>query len=332
MTAAQHDAAEDLQAAPASGPGARLREIRVSRKLSLEDVAAQLRLDPPRLEALENDAYDQLPGPTFVRGYLRGYARLVGVPAGPLLEAYDRYGFDTPALIPDITSRPQIRSSDVPVKLVTYVLAVLLLALVGIWWFSQHEVPTTAPPVAEDAPELPAAVEEADEPVILPPPPAPFGEPEPEPESVPAPLTVTPPAAPLPLEQDEAAGSVGASAGPPEANAGAEALVEAAPEPPPAAAGETLAEAPQAPPAAEADGRLEIDFVHDSWVEIRDAGGESLYYGTAKGGETVQVSGEPPLKVLLGYAHEAEVQYNNEPFDHRPYINKGLARFTLGGE
>ncbi|MDZ7751238.1 MAG: DUF4115 domain-containing protein [Gammaproteobacteria bacterium] len=333
MTASQQEHQDELHTAPAGGPGARLRELRISRKLSLEDVAAQLRLDPPRLEALENDAYDQLPGPTFVRGYLRGYARTVGVPAGPLLEAYDRFGYDAPALIPDITSRPQIRSSDVPVKLVTYVLAVLLAVLVGVWWFSHREQalePRLEPePVEEAGRALPEAVERADRPVVLPPPPAPFVDAPMESEVLPdAPEPTSPPEeAQAPREEGVEARS--------EAPESAEVV-----ETEPAAEGETGGDA-QAPPDEPATavaepavpaGRLEMSFVHDSWVEVRDATGESLFFGTAKGGDTVDVTGEPPLGVVLGYAHEVEVEYNDRSFDHRPFIDRGLARFTLGGE
>lgn len=332
MTAAPQEHEDELHTAPTSGPGARLRELRISRKLSLEDVAAQLRLDPPRLEALENDAYDRLPGPTFVRGYLRGYARTVGVPAGPLLEAYDRFGYDTPALIPDITSRPQIRSSDVPVRLVTYVLVGLLAVLVGVWWFSHREQvaePRLEPePVPEVGRSLPEAVEEADRPVVLPPPPAPFVDEPGEPEALPAPQALPDESEPVLLAED------GSEDGPEDGETpqdGAAQTREEVAAPAVATAGEDTAEEVPVEPAVTGT-RLEMSFVRDSWVEVRDAEGESLFYGTAKGGDTVDVRGEPPLKVVLGYAHEVEVKYNGRSFDHRPFIDKGLARFTLGGE
>lgn len=326
MTAAPQEHEDELHTAPTSGPGARLRELRISRKLSLEDVAAQLRLDPPRLEALENDAYDELPGPTFVRGYLRGYARTVGVPAGPLLETYERYGYDTPALIPDITSRPQIRSSDVPVKLVTYVLVVLLAVLVGVWWFS-HREPAVEPdrqpePAAEAGRALPEAVESADRPVVLPPPPAPFVDEPDRPEA-----SAAEPEMLLPTADEEPPPDTAAEAGEQTADGVDAPETRPAPE---ELAGAGREEAPVEP--AGTGTRLEMSFVRDSWVEVRDADGDSLFYGTAKGGDTVDVRGEPPLRVVLGYAHEVEVKYNGRSFDHRPFIDKGLARFTLGGE
>ena len=77
----------------ASGPGQLLKSTRESAGISIRDVSAQLRLDERTVAALEADDFSHLPAPTFVRGYLRGYARLLGVPVGPVMEAYDREGF-----------------------------------------------------------------------------------------------------------------------------------------------------------------------------------------------------------------------------------------------
>ena len=56
------------------GPGQRLRRIRQSKNLELSKVAAELHLRVPILQSLEADAFDRLPEPVFVRGYLRSYA------------------------------------------------------------------------------------------------------------------------------------------------------------------------------------------------------------------------------------------------------------------
>ncbi len=53
---------------------------------AVADVAANLNLRVSVIEALERDDYTDLPGPTFVRGYLRGYARLLGVDENEVVE------------------------------------------------------------------------------------------------------------------------------------------------------------------------------------------------------------------------------------------------------
>ncbi len=62
-----------------ASPGMILSAARAELKWSIEDVAANLNLRVAVIQALENDDYSDLPGPTFVRGYIRAYARLLGV-------------------------------------------------------------------------------------------------------------------------------------------------------------------------------------------------------------------------------------------------------------
>ena len=121
------------------GPGAYLRNAREEAGMSLKAVADMLLLSPRTLELLEADAHDQLPAPTFVRGYLRGYARALGLPSGPILDMYNRQGFEPPSLNNDATEPTQAHTSDIPVRLVTYAVAVALVLSVGLWWQSQQD-------------------------------------------------------------------------------------------------------------------------------------------------------------------------------------------------
>jgi len=120
------------------GPGAYLRNAREEANMSLKAVADMLLLSPKTLELLEADAHDRLPAPTFVRGYLRGYARALGLPSGPILDMYNRQGFEPPPLNNDATEPTQAHTSDIPVRLVTYAVAVALALFVGLWWHSQQ--------------------------------------------------------------------------------------------------------------------------------------------------------------------------------------------------
>lgn len=66
-------------------PGRVLAEARVARNLTVFEVAQQLKLSATQVEALEADAYDQLPGSVFVRGFVRNYARLLELDADGLV-------------------------------------------------------------------------------------------------------------------------------------------------------------------------------------------------------------------------------------------------------
>ena len=121
------------------GPGAHLRQAREAANMSVADVADALFLHPNKIEALESDTFDRLAAPTFVRGYLRGYARVLGLPSGPILDMYDRQGFGPPPLAPEVLETKQAHISDPPVRLVTYTVGAVLVLLVGLWWRSQGD-------------------------------------------------------------------------------------------------------------------------------------------------------------------------------------------------
>ncbi len=120
------------------GPGQRLREAREAANLTLAEVASRMRLEPGVLELLEDDHYERLHGATFVRGYLSGYARLLDLPERPILEAYERHGYGPPALVSELGRKPEVHVSDFPVRMVTYVIAGLLVVLVVLWWQSRQ--------------------------------------------------------------------------------------------------------------------------------------------------------------------------------------------------
>jgi cytoskeleton protein RodZ len=164
MTAAPPVArGDDAASSSAAGPGRLLRAARESAGIALRDVAAQMHLDESMMTALESDAFGELPAPTFVRGYLRGYARLLGVPVGPVMEAYDREGFAPPDLVADIAEKPQAQSGDFPVRVTTYVVVLVLAALVVAWWHNQgFDEPVAIAPAPVAAPDTTSATRTAD--------------------------------------------------------------------------------------------------------------------------------------------------------------------------
>lgn len=70
-------------------PGALLRAAREAQGRSAQDVARSLCLSLRQIEALEADDFGALPGDTFVRGFIRNYAKLLGIDARPVLAAYE---------------------------------------------------------------------------------------------------------------------------------------------------------------------------------------------------------------------------------------------------
>jgi cytoskeleton protein RodZ len=89
---------------PAAGPGAMLARERTERGLSVAEIAAQLRYSTKQIEALESDDYARLPGTTFVRGMIRGYAKILGAKAEPILQALERRHIPAPVTV-DLRAR-----------------------------------------------------------------------------------------------------------------------------------------------------------------------------------------------------------------------------------
>ena len=86
----------DAPAAPAekqlmSNPGETLREARAERKMSQLDIAQNLKISVAAVDGIENGLYDRLPGDTFARGYIRSYARMVGLDPNRLALEFARY-------------------------------------------------------------------------------------------------------------------------------------------------------------------------------------------------------------------------------------------------
>src|SRR5712692_6523140 len=68
--------------------GSYLRQERERQQVSLQDIAAATKIQLKFLEALEHDAYDQLPAAPFVVGFLRAYAQYCAMDPKEVLMAY----------------------------------------------------------------------------------------------------------------------------------------------------------------------------------------------------------------------------------------------------
>jgi len=70
------------------GPGERLQAARIEQGLALGDLANQMHLSTAILESLEENRFEDITAPIFVKGYLRSYARIVGIDETEILDLY----------------------------------------------------------------------------------------------------------------------------------------------------------------------------------------------------------------------------------------------------
>ena len=275
-----------------AAPGVALRAARAAQNLSVAEVARQLKLSVSQVEALEAGAFDRLPGPVFVRGFMRNYARLLKVDPDGILRAIE----------PDLAA-PQAREEQPPAQDIPYPLAVVrrwpkyvaaaLLVTLGLiayefYWNEPTPVPATTPSAG------PAVV------VPLPALPA---------QGVPPAVdtAAAPPAA-------QETGPVGESAVQPARDA---------PKPLPAASPRSDA---QSHPG---EGEVRLVFDDNSWVQIRDRSGKAIFSRLNPGGTEQRVSGNPPFTLVVGNARGVRLTYNERPVDLERYIKVDVARLTL---
>jgi cytoskeletal protein RodZ len=109
--------------------GAMLRTARKQRNLQIEQVAKELHLEAHIITAIENDDQAALPEPIFVQGYLRSYARLVGLPADEIARRYCAQGSDPPPLS---VIGPRRKTTLLPLPSARLIRNLILLLLAGI--------------------------------------------------------------------------------------------------------------------------------------------------------------------------------------------------------
>lgn len=293
-----------------------LKTGREARGLSFDDVADKLKLTPRQLTALETDDFQALPGNTFVRGFVRNYARLLEIDSKPLLDhltaalPQERVQAAMPR-VGDATALNSGASFGQPERSWPVWLMVVFGLLLGagvVFWFLKQPVP---PEVAMPAASEPASATES----------APFAS---------------------AAAHEEASGINGAPfimlpEASSTANASAASAVNAVPVAPmvPTASRVAMASAPRpevkvTAASAVADGSaIRVTVAFDSWVQIIDAEGTPLVSQLLGPGSERSVSGKPPFRVKVGNAPKTQLYYRGQQVDLAPYVRGDVATLVL---
>ena len=172
--------------------GANFRKARETAGLPLEKIAAETRISTRFLTAIENEAFQLLPGGIFNRGFIRAYAEYLGLDSDQAVADYDRIASAAVQETIDVTRDVDQPSSRTPEWNLYIVAAAILLVLVAAYYFVTRKSATTgqAPPSAVAA-TTQETLERRDAPVPL------AGDPSPQtPEETL--VAAPPPAAPTP--------------------------------------------------------------------------------------------------------------------------------------
>jgi len=319
----------EVVAANRVNPGDTLRQARESNGWSLAEVALKLNLTTTSLGNLEAGAFDKLPGHTFARGYIRAYAKLLGIDQAILVQEFDQFtGTDSQGSNVHGLGRIEepVRVSHTILRIVSLL---LLIAVIGggfVWW--QDQTSQRAKDLTSNAMEH-VEVESADGTTQI--------HPLDEPEDQAVAESQAAPEAPAATEQPAAPETAPAAtaAAPAPATPAAPAHTPAAPvqtpaTPAPAAPAAPAISPPTTPALIAGDGRVQITFIADCWTQVTDGNGKVLFSGLKRKGDTLDQGGKPPLTLRLGFARGAQVAYNGQPVDVAPFTSGETARLKLG--
>jgi cytoskeleton protein RodZ len=265
--------------------GVQLRNAREAIGYSVEDVAGQLKLARRQVEALEREAFAELPSNLFIRGFVRNYARLVKIDAEPLL-AYlsnvlpeERVQTALPSVSVDdraVLISPGTNSRSI--LLVVALLGVLIGVGVVYWYLQQPSSPDLALPEVS-TPEMveASAVEHAASAVVAV---ASFA------SAVELVASATPTSTPIASQASKVAS--------------------------------TQASAPQA-------GEVEVAVAaeSDSWVQIVDANGNKVLSEIVRPGYERKAFGKAPFAVKIGNAPKTKLYFHGQAVDLNSYLKPG---------
>jgi cytoskeleton protein RodZ len=121
------------------GPGQILKEARERAKLTTQDIADKMKLKKALIQDIEQDNYNIDISLTFIRGYLKLYAKHVKVSEKDILGAFESLSTQKkePAKLQSFSRRVANQANDDKLMLVTYLIVAAVAALVVIWWFQQ---------------------------------------------------------------------------------------------------------------------------------------------------------------------------------------------------
>ncbi|EGR0770124.1 cytoskeleton protein RodZ [Vibrio parahaemolyticus] len=300
--------------------GTLLKNKRESLGMTQKQVADRLRLRVSVIEDIENNRFESQQVATFTRGYLRSYAKFVGLDEKVVLVALEQTADVKPKEqeieMQSFSRKTKHEKHNSRIMLLTWVIAIVIIGISAAWWWQNQQENSLAQVVAEANVETsqPSADEIADIDLMT------------EEEliaSTPAELAASNNTA------SESESSINAAQTDEVVSAETEeSTTEATQEP--VAVIEAAEEVQEASPVVpEGMTLLTMKFKADCWIQVKDTNGKTLVSGTQKPGQDVELTGKAPFKVILGAPEGVTMIFASEPVDLSGYTSGKVARFTL---
>ncbi|QFI38940.1 DUF4115 domain-containing protein [Moritella marina ATCC 15381] len=299
--------------------GQLLRDARIALDISVQQVSDNINLKLSVINNIEESVIDKGISQTFMRGYIRCYARYLKIAENDVLCAYDRQNAacEDQAALQSFSRRTKLEANDNRLMLVSYGIIGFMLVVFLIWGLRGDDIEIVVPesnvtPVAELAvvPEVIATVPE----VAL------------ENDDVANEEVANDDVTPAVTAPEKTATDLTTTITPPSADQ-AQTIAVKQPAVAPVASS-TLTNVIDTKPAV-IESSLVLAFAGDCWIQIKDSNGKTLSTGVRKAGQTIKLQGLAPLSIKLGAPEQVTLSYAGEPVDLSTFKQGRLAKFKL---
>lgn len=310
---------EEQQELSQVSPGKILKLAREELNLTTQDIADRVRLKNSLIQDIEADNYDVEISLTFIKGYLKLYARQVRVREDIVIEAFDKLNTQKkePAKLQSFSKRIATQAHDDKLMLVTYLIVTIVIALVVVWWFQQSSSSSitnllpaapviSSPEVTEESQDLGTDSLDSTESDVVE-----GSEQNVSEETEQDLIGTTEPVTNQPSQVEENDSN---------ANDPLVTSIQLEPSQQDPLPGDIVEVAPV---------NLVFTFSTDCWMKLTDATGEDIAYGTKVQGRVMPVSGLPPFTVVLCSPEVVKIDYDGQPVDLSRLRVGYSANFTL---
>ncbi|WP_273993471.1 cytoskeleton protein RodZ [Vibrio parahaemolyticus] len=294
--------------------GTLLKNKRESLGMTQRYVADRLRLRVSVIEDIENNRFEPQQVATFTRGYLRSYAKLVGLDEKIVLTALEQTADVKPAEheveMQSFSRKTKHEQHNSRIMLLTWVIAIVIIGISAAWWWQNQQENSLAQVVAEA--NVDSGSSSNDEMVDI--------------DLMTAEELIASAPSEVRAVNDVVEESELSTAQHDDATSETQQQANETVQVP-----ETVIEAVQEPSPVVPEGMtlLTMKFKADCWVQVKDTNGKTLVSGTQKPGQDVELTGKAPFKVILGAPEGVTMTFASEPVDLSGYTSGKVARFTL---
>ncbi|MFD2179472.1 cytoskeleton protein RodZ [Veronia pacifica] len=326
-------------------PGTVLKNARESMGLSVKDVADRLRLRVKVIEDLESNTDTDNQIPTFTRGYIRSYSKLLGLNADELLSGYvsDESAEPDVQQMQSFSRKTKMEKSDTHLMTLTWIILVAVIGLSAYWWWQDQNAKASDASASQITSQEPIAKDEQSE----------------QPSESALPVTRIEPTSPSTdsVNEEDTTSGESISAIPVSDSVEAESVAvkeDAAVVTDTSADNNEIAsvvdeqrtqnenetssvlnsgsdESASQTPSSETSGLtpLVMSFSADCWIEVRDGSGKRLATGIKSPGDTLELAGTPPFKLVLGAPKAVKLTFDGKSVDMNSFPAGKVARFSL---